>query len=271
MKGRTKLPLFIVTTILILVLISFGQQRYPATALGLVREGYSWVVRLAESPLDFVSGIWENYIYLINARQENAALRAKVSALEVRIMALGEARGENDRLRAMLRFKRAYPDLPLVPAEVLGQDISLVFKTLVLDKGSIDGFYRDMPIIKPGGIVGRVIAVTPHTAQVLLITDVNSAVPAVIESSRVKGIVKGRGDGNLSLEYVKSDENVKMGDLVVSSGLGGIFPRGITIGTVRSIRRPSHKMFAEILLKPGVEIGQIEEVFGIGRDVAYIR
>jgi len=271
MKGRTKLPLFIVTTILILVLISFGQQRYPASALGLIREGYSWVVRIAEAPLDFVSDIWGNYIFLINARQENAVLRAKVSALEVRTMALGEARTENNRLRAMLDFKKAYPDLPLVPAEVLGQDISLVFKTLVLDKGSRDGFFKDMPVIKPGGIVGRVIAIKHHSAQVLLITDVNSAVPAVIESSRVKGIVKGRGDGSLSLEYVKSDENVKAGDLVVTSGLGGIFPRGITIGTVRSIRRPQHKMFAEILLKPGVEIGQIEEVFGIGRDVAYIR
>ncbi|HQP31068.1 MAG TPA: rod shape-determining protein MreC [Deltaproteobacteria bacterium] len=271
MKGRTKLPLFIVTSVLILVLISFGQQRYPAAALGLVREGYSWVVRLAEAPLDFASGIWNNYIYLINARQENAALRAKVNALEARTMAFGEVRRENMRLRALLDFKTAYPDLPLVPAEVLGQDISLVFKTLVLDKGSADGFFKDMPVMKPGGIVGRVIAVTPHSAQVLLITDVNSAVPAVIENSRVKGIVKGRGDGSLSLEYVKSDEEVKVGDLVVSSGLGGIFPRGITIGSVRSVKRPRHKMFAEILLKPGVEIGQIEEVFGIGRDVAYLR
>lgn len=271
MKGRSKLPLFIVTATLILVLISFGQQRYPVAALGLIREGYSWVARVAEAPLDFGSGIWNNYIYLINARQENAVLKDKVKALEVRTMALNEVRIENMRLRAMLDFKQAYPDYPLVPAEVLGQDISLVFKTLLLDKGSRDGFFKDMPIIKPGGIVGRVIAITPHTAQVLLVTDVNSAVPAVIENSRVKGIVKGRGDGSLSLEYVKGDEDVKVGDRVISSGLGGIFPRGITIGSVHSINRPRHKMFAVILLKPGVDIGRIEEVFGIGRDVAYLR
>jgi rod shape-determining protein MreC len=271
MKGRAKLSLFVVTTILILVLISFGQQRHPSTALGLIREGYSWMVRLADSPLDFISGIWNNYIYLINARQENAVLRGKISALEVRTMMLRDVRNENTRLRVMLDFKKAYPDLPLLPAEVLGQDISLVFKTLVLDKGLREGFFKDMPVVKPGGIVGRVIAITPHTAQVLLVTDVNSAVPAVIESSRVKGIVKGRGDGNLSLEYVKSDEDVKVGDQVISSGLGGIFPRGVMIGSVRSIKRLPNKMFAEILLTPGVEIGHIEEVFGIGRDVAYLR
>lgn len=271
MKGRAKLSLFVVTAILVLILISFGQQRYPSTALGFVREGYSWVVRFTEAPLDFISGIWEDYIYLINARQENDVLKHKIAALEVQAMATKAVRSENARLRAMLDFKKAYPDLALKPAEVIGQDISLVFKTLVLDKGSRDGFFKDMPVIKPGGIVGRVIAITPNTAQVLLITDVNSAVPAVIESNRVKGIVKGRGDGNLSLEYVKSDEGVKVGDMVVSSGLAGIFPRGVTIGTVRSIKRPQHKMFAEILLSPGVEIGKIEEVFGIGSDVAYSR
>jgi rod shape-determining protein MreC len=268
MKGRAKLSIFFVTTLLVLVLISFGQQRYPAAVLGMMREGYSWVVRFADAPLEFIADIWENYIYLVNARQENTALKAKISALEVQAMVLKEVRTENSRLRAMLDFKKAYPELPLLPAEVIAQDVSLVFKTMVLDKGSRSGFYKDMPIMQPGGIVGRVVAITPNTAQVLLITDVNSAVPAVIESSRVKGIVKGRGDGSLSLEYVKSDEDVKVGDIVITSGLAGLFPRGVTIGVVRSIKRLQNKMFAEIQLSPGVEIGKIEEVFGIGRDVA---
>lgn len=271
MKDRAKISIFVISAILVLVIISVGQRRYWETGLGTAREGYSWIVRLGRAPLDFIAGVWGDYIYLINARQENATLHAKINALEIQNMALKQLRTENVRLRAMLEFKQSYPDLPLKPAEVIAQDISLVFKTLLIDKGATAGFFKDMPVIKPGGLVGRVIAVSPTTAQVLLITDVNSAVPAVIENTRVKGIVKGRGDGNLSLEYVKSDEEIKVGDICVTSGLGGLFPGGITVGKVRSIRRYEHRMFAEIMLTPSVEIGKVEEVFGIGRDVAQTR
>lgn len=268
MKGRARIPIFVVSAILVLLLISVGERRYSTAGLSTVREGYSWIVRFGRVPLEFLTGIWENYIYLINTRQENNALRSRLAVLEVQNMSLNQMRWENQRLRAMLDFKQSYPNLPLRPAEVIAQDLSLVFKTVIVDKGARAGFYKDMPIIKPAGLVGRVIATSATTAQVLLITDINSAVPALIESTRVKGIVKGLGDGNLSLEYVKSDEDIKVGDFVVTSGLGGVYPNGIPVGTVRTIKRYKHKMFAVIILTPSVEIGKIEEVFGIGRDVA---
>jgi rod shape-determining protein MreC len=269
MKDRARIPIFVASALLVLILISIGQHRYTLKGLEMVQEGYSWVERITSAPLTFFSDIWDGYIYLINTEQENVVLKKKISALEVQNMAFKELRSENDRLRGMLELKKAYQDLPLRPAAVISQDITLVFKTIIIDKGSRDGFYKNMPIIKSEGLVGRTILVSPNTSQVLLITDVNSAVPAMIENSRVKGIVKGRGDGNLTLEYVRSDEDVKVGDVVVTSGLAGIFPKGINIGTIRSIKRVEHKMFAEIMLRPSVKIGRIEEIFGIGRDVAY--
>lgn len=268
MKGYAKLFLFAIAVFIIFILISAGQSRLSQVNLGIVREGYARLVWAVSSPVEFCSGIWTNYIYLVNTRQEKTELEKKLARLEVENMTLKELRSENIRMRAMLEFSKTYVDTPLYPAEVIAQDLSLLFKTVMLDKGKVDGFFTNMPIIQPDGLIGRTIGTSPHSSQVLLITDVNSSVPAITENGRVKGIVKGRGDGNLSLEYVRSDEDIRIGDLVVTSGLGGIFVKGLNIGTVRSIKRHQYKLFAEITVYPSVEIGKIEEVFGVGSDVA---
>ena len=180
-------------------------------------------------------------------------------------MALSEIKNENDRLRRLLDLKLAWPDVQLSGADIIAQDISLIYKTAILDKGYRDGFYVDMPIIQPQGLVGRVISVSANTSQVLLITDVNSAVPAIVENRRIRGIIKGLENGKLSFDYVRSDEEIKPGDRIVTSGLLEIFPKGLLIGTVRSIKRPEHKMFAEIIVEPFVRFDKAEEVFGVGR------
>jgi rod shape-determining protein MreC len=109
-----------------------------------------------------------------------------------------------------------------------------------------------------------VITISPHTSQVLLITDPNSAIPAVIEDTRVKGIVKGTGTNLLNLEYVRSTEFVQVGSMVVTSGLEGIFPRGLKVGRVQQVKMDQHKIFTKILVSPSVEMSKIEGVFGVG-------
>jgi rod shape-determining protein MreC len=183
-------------------------------------------------------------------------------------MNLEELRSENERLRLMLDFKAVHKEFSLHPASLLAQDITLVFKTAVIDKGSRSGFFVNMPIVNPDGVVGRVVAVSSHTSQILMITDPNSAIPALIASTRVKGIVKGTGGESLRLEYVRRTDDVKIGDFVVTSGLLGIFPKGLRIGYVKDIQIDERKIFADILLTPCVDMEKIEGIFGIGQDVA---
>jgi rod shape-determining protein MreC len=167
----------------------------------------------------------------------------------------------------MLAFKAAHQELVLLPANFLSQDITLIFKTAIIDKGTGSGFQVEMPIISPGGVVGKVVSTSPHTSQILLITDPNSAIPAVIESTRVKGIIKGRGGNLLSLDYVRRAENVKAGDSIVTSGLLGVFPVGLKVGTVVEVRRDVNRIFADIIVKPCVEMDKIEGVFGIAQNM----
>ncbi|MEA3224043.1 MAG: rod shape-determining protein MreC [Thermodesulfobacteriota bacterium] len=261
-KGE-KVFLVSIFVILILIMISVGSRRYSTGGFDLVREGYYWVETVVSVPFKFFCNIWNNYIYLVDTKQENALLKRKLSSLRTQYMCSQGLEAENKRLRSMLKFKRAYHRFKIYPASVFSQDISRVFKTMIIDKGDSDGFIKDMPIVNPGGIVGRVIATSPHTSQVLLITDPNSAIPALIKATRVKGIVKGGGDGILTLEYIRRSENLDLGEEVVTSGLLGIFPKGLKIGYIKEINRDEHKIFAEITLTPSVEINKIEDVFGI--------
>lgn len=268
MRNRGKLSLLVFSAILILVLISIGRPGYPSKGLGFVREGYYFLEKIFAAPFGFVSGIFENYIILVDTRLENRELKQKNNELQVQCMNLLELRSENARLRSMLEFKKQYQDFALHSASLLTQDITQVFKTAIIDRGRNEGFFVNMPIVSPNGVVGRVVAVTPHTSQVLLITDPNSAIPALVQSSRVKGIVKGRGEASLTLEYVRSKEAVHIGDYVVTSGLLGIFPKGLKLGIVKDVVRDDAKLFAEITLSPCIDVNKIEEIFGIRKNVA---
>jgi rod shape-determining protein MreC len=267
-RNNTRVIFLIISAALILVLISLGQYSSSSRGINSVREGYYVFEKVITAPFTFISNIWNDYIYLIDTNKDNEKLKQKVNELHVQCMNLEELRSENKRLRDMLDFKVAHQEFKLFPASLLTQDITLVFKTAVIDKGSRSGFFINMPIVNPRGVVGRVVAVSPHTSQVLLITDPNSSIPALIESTRVKGIVKGTGGNTLSLEYVRRTEEINIGDFVITSGLLGIFPKGLKIGSVQDIKRDERKIFADITLAPCVDMGKIEGIFGIGQDVA---
>ncbi len=261
-KGK-RVFLVSIFVILILIMISIGSHRYFTGGFALVREGYYWIETATSVPFKFFCSISNNYIYLVDTKQENILLKQKLASLRTQYMCSQRLEAENKRLRSMLKFKRAYHRFKIYPASVFSQDISQVFKTVIIDKGDSDGFIKDMPIVNPGGVVGRVIATSIHTSQVLLITDSNSAIPALIKATRIKGIVKGGGDGILTLEYIRRSEDLNLGDEVVTSGLLGIFPKGLKIGYINEIKMDEHKIFAEITLMPSVEIDKIEDVFGI--------
>ncbi|HHO76646.1 MAG TPA: rod shape-determining protein MreC [Deltaproteobacteria bacterium] len=267
-RSSTRAFLLFIAAAVILVLISLGQYSSSSFGIKFVREGYFVFERIITAPFTLIGHIWRDYVFLVNAREENTDLKKRLDEMRVQGMILEELRSENKRFRTMLDFKETHKEFTLYPASLLTQDITLIYKTAVVDKGSRSRFFIDMPIVNPDGVVGKVVGVSFNTSQILLITDPNSAIPALIESTRIKGIVKGTGGESVSLEYVRSSEDIHIGDKVITSGLLGIFPKGLAIGYVRDIRKDEHKIFADILLTPCVDMQRIEGIFGIGRDVA---
>jgi len=207
----------------------------------------------------FADGLWNDYIDLLEVRRENVALRKSVKLLNERIVANNEALMANARLKALLDLKGTLV-APSLAVSVIGEDSSAWFKTLVVDRGSSDGLSEGMPVLAAGGIVGRLVKVAPHSSRVLLLTDHASAIAAVVQRSRARGVVRGMGGGRCSMEFTVKDEDVKVGDSVVSSGIGVVFPKGVAIGEVTMVKKGEYGVFQTIEVRPTVNIGKLEEM-----------
>ncbi|GFO64220.1 rod shape-determining protein MreC [Geomonas paludis] len=212
----------------------------------------------AASATGFFSDIWNNYIDLIDVRRENIELRKSVKRLNARIIADNEAVAANMRFKQLLDLKESVA-VPSLAVSVIGEDSSAWFKTLVVDRGSADGLLEGMPVVAIGGVVGRLVKVAPHSSRVLLLTDHASAIAAIVQRSRARGIVRGAGGGRCSLEFTVKDEDVKVGDTVISSGIGGVFPKGLPIGEVTMVKKGEYGVFQTIEVRPLVNIGKLEE------------
>lgn len=208
--------------------------------------------------------IWSNYIDLLEVRQENIELRRSVKLLNERMVANNEAVVANARLKALLELKGAVA-MPTIAVSVIGEDSSAWFKTLVVDRGSADGLLEGMPVVAAGGVVGRLVKVAPHSSRVLLLTDHASAIAAVVQRSRARGVVRGAGGGRCSMEFTVKDEDVKVGDTVISSGIGGVFPKGLPIGEVTMVKKGQYGVFQTIEVRPAVNIGKLEEMLVLVR------
>ncbi|HJQ84471.1 MAG TPA: rod shape-determining protein MreC, partial [Candidatus Binatia bacterium] len=172
-----------------------------------------------------VGGTWDGFGELFRARGENAALRARTRQLEQEVDRLAEVDLENARLRKLLDFRSTLVG-DLVSARVIARDAGLA-RTLAIDAGEVDGVARGAAVLAPEGVVGQVFLVSRHAARVLLVSDHNSGVDALVQRTRARGIVQGTVDGDCTLKYVKRTEDVQVGDELVTSGLDGIFPKGL--------------------------------------------
>ncbi len=208
-----------------------------------------------------IKGVWLRYVYLIGARAENEALRAEINGLKLKQAELAEAALEVERLRRLLGF-REQVGFTVVPARVIGADVSGWFRTITIDRGSADGLERGMAVVTPDGIVGRTHAVAARSAKILLVTDANSSVDALVQRTRARGIVAGRVTPALEMRYVHRTEDVQVGDAVVTSGIGGVFPKGLPIGLVVSVEKTTG-MFQAVGVSPAVNLSKLEEVLVI--------
>jgi rod shape-determining protein MreC len=210
------------------------------------------------------SELWRGWAFHRETYAENRALRERVRSLETELQQRAHLAQESVRLRELLALQQAVP-LDTVAAQVVGRDGVPWFRSLTLDKGESDGVQLDAAVISATGVVGRVFAVGPHAARVQVLLDRDSGAAALVERSRVSGVVSGQvraaeqGAEDLALKYVSERADIVVGDVVVTSGLDRIFPKGLVIGRVRFVGDVTG-LFREVRVEPSARFDRLEEV-----------
>jgi rod shape-determining protein MreC len=202
--------------------------------------------------------LWHNYFFLRGVRAENRQLKEQIEQMRLEQVRLSEDATQAHRLQSLLAFKEQFI-AKTVPAQVIGSSGSDLSRTIFIDKGDNARLKPDMAVITAGGIVGKVWVVYPSTSLVLMINDQSSGVGAMLEKSRLQGVVRGTSNGELVMERVMSDELVSAGETVLSSGGDQIFPKGLPLGTVSKVS-PGREMFLNIHVKPSADLSRVEEV-----------
>ncbi len=211
-----------------------------------------------EALCDTLGGWWVHYVWLVDAQVENDRLHLENRRLRAELSQLQEVRLANDRLQKLLDFRETQA-LTALPAQVITEDASSWFRTVMIDKGSDDGIREGMPVVVAEGVAGRIIKVAPGQSRVLLITDASSAMASLVQRNRSRGVCRGRGD-TLIFDFVLRDKDIEVGDLVVTSGTGGVFPKGLPVGAVSRVVREKYGLFQVIEVAPAVDFSRLEEV-----------
>jgi rod shape-determining protein MreC len=219
---------------------------------------FAEVQRVSSAIVSSLRGGWTNYVSLRDVRAENDALKQQLADVQLQLQ---EQRALAERSRGLLATLglRDRSNLKTIAAEVIGAGASTDFKTVTIDKGTADGLRADMAVMAPGGVVGRVVVPSARAAKVQLLTDRNAAAGVLIERSRSQGVAVGAGDELLRMEYVSEVADIVVGDIVVTSGIDGIYPKGYMVGRVEAVEK-SGTSYKQILVRPAVDFSSVEEV-----------
>jgi rod shape-determining protein MreC len=204
------------------------------------------------------SDLWHNYFYLRGVRAENRQLKEQIEHMRLEQVRLSEDAAQARRLQTLVAFKEQFISRT-VAAQVIGSSGSDLSRTVFIDKGENAGIKRDMAVMTSDGIVGKVLVVYPSVSQVLLISDQSSGVGALLEKTRLQGVLRGTANGEVVLERVMSDEQVPVGETVLTSGGDQIFPKGLPVGTVTKVAN-GKDLFLNIKIKPAADLSKLEEV-----------
>lgn len=245
-------------SLLLLLLNARGGRRVDPLGPALL-EILAPASRLSSAAANALSRAWRGYVDLVGVREENGWLRRRLREVERRHDELVGLERENDRLHALLELRDDVPGRSVV-ARVTSAELKGLFRTANLDKGERDGIARGMAVIAPEGIVGQVIATSPSAARILLLEDRSSGVDALVQRTRARGIVEGGSPAGCLMKYVKRREEMRPGDRIVSSGLDGIFPKGIAIGEIVAVVPGERGLFQSAEVLPAVDFAKLEEV-----------
>ena len=206
-----------------------------------------------------VGELWRDAAALFRRRAEIEWMQGRITTLEEQTVRLEEVEQENVRLRDLLAFKERMAG-ELLAATIVGRDATGLARTLTIDRGERDGIVKGAAVLAPAGIVGQVFLASARAARVLLITDHNSGVDAVVQRTRARGIVEGTVSEGCGLKFEKRTEDLHAGDVVVTSGVDGIFPRGLPIGRLTSVDKRGQGLFQYATVRPFVDFDRLEEI-----------
>ena len=252
--------------LLSLILLSFsigkGREWNPAEKLAI--EITAPFQKIFIGTISTARDIWKDYFFLVETRQENLRLNKKINLLEIENSRYQELLLTNQRLQQFLKFQENTKET-FLPARVIGWNSSVLFKSIIIGRGAKDGLKINMPVVNSKGVVGRTVSVSPNYAQVLLVTDQNSVVDGLVQRSRCRGMLKGRGLSECSFDYVIKACDIEIADTIVTSGLGRAFPKGLYLGTVKKIDDSPYKLFKDVMVVSTVDFSKLEEVLVILR------
>lgn len=250
--------LFVAINLIVITMSS--RQALPVSGLERLAISMTSPFQLAVTrTMGFAESVWKTYFMTVLAAKENVELKAELSCAVELKNRYGELVQENSRLKKFVNFTSSVPDT-YVAAQVIARDTSPWFKTIMIDKGAFDGLVKGSPVLISEGIVGQVIKVSKAFSRVLLVTDRNSAVDALVQNTRVRGMVKGNNQDKCIFVYALRKDEVKPGEMIVSSGLDQVFPKGLKIGRILDVKKEHSQLFQNITIETSVDFDKLEEV-----------
>ena len=205
-----------------------------------------------------------HYLFLIQVKKNIYKLKDENTQLKIKLMQMESVKKENNRLRRMLQFYSKKTS-QLIPVKIIALDPFPKYYLVTVNKGTKDGIKKNMGVIEEKGVVGYIFRVNKHTSQVLLLSDRDAVIPVKIQRSRVSSIVEGRDHKTLLLQYIKNEDDVRINDKIVTSGIDQWFPPGLPVGFVSEIKKKKYGTHQEVKVRPFVSLGQIEELFVVVR------
>ena len=253
-----------VLLIISLAVISYSASRLSETGFlrKMVLEAAAPVEDAVNISLKGLHDSWKRYLFLVGMEDENRRLRHGNAVLSEQINHYREGYIEGMRLRKLLNLRDGLTNR-VVAARVVDRSRASLFKTILIDKGTADGMRVGFPVLSEQGVVGRIIETAWHASQVLLLVDGNSNIDGLIQRSRAQGILQGAGSAGCNLKYISRVEEVLPGDVVLSSGLAGVFPKGLLLGVVTGVSRKGEGLFQKIDVAPAVDFEKLEEVLAL--------
>jgi len=254
------LCLFLFAAIIAMVTIRFKAANLALPAVMMVKDTGGRLQQFLFVPMSRIKTLWESYADLREAKEENEILKAQLAQLQNEITSYREALIENRRLRQLLDVKRRRNVKSLL-AHIVGCDIAPWRAVVTVDRGKKDGLMPDMPVLSQGGVIGRVVETCMSYSRVMLITDYQSRIAAMVQRNRARGLLTGRGPKGCSLEYVEKGVDIEAGDVIITSGMDAVFPKGLLLGEVVSVKASDQSnLFQEITVRPFSDVGKAEEV-----------
>jgi rod shape-determining protein MreC len=266
--------IIIISIVLISVLIMIASNLKYGTDKSFLRkivlETVSPVYEVLSGSIQSVKDAWLRYILLVGIQEENRTLKKKINEHKAVIVSYQEWYQEAQRLRKLLSISENNK-YRFIAARVIGREQAALSRSVLINKGSSDGLKNGMPVIAYPGLIGRLIDVSWHVSRVLLFIDENSNIDAIVQRTRTQGIISGAGPRGMILKYISKTQDVQEGDVVVSSGMGGVFPKGWLIGQVIRIDRNNAGLFLKINIAPFVDFSKLEELLILSSDETAIK